>query len=175
MRRLEDSPAARRSSTHSWIAALAVALLATLVDVDPTRAQERIESDARGLEQRLRAPCCRGQMLDAHESEVTHSLRKEIRARLRGGESTGTIETDLVRRYGDSIVAVPLGRDPRSGLSLALGLAMMLAAAAIVLFGVRWVRRTRAADVLGQAADVDPIRDDELDARLEKELRALDR
>jgi cytochrome c-type biogenesis protein CcmH len=136
-------------------------------------AQSRVESDARALEERLHAPCCRGQMLDAHESEITRTLRREIRTRLESGQAAASIEGDLVSRYGASIVAVPLDRDPRAGLSFFLAIALALTAGTLTLFGMRWVRMTRASTA-GAAAPIGDPQSDALDARIDEELRRLD-
>ena len=138
----------------------------------PAQAQSRVASDARALEQRLRAPCCRGLLLDAHESEATHALRREIRARLEQGESSAAIEATFVRRYGESIVAVPLDADPRSGVAIVLAVVLAATALLIAVFGLRWVRRSRATVLLPQGATSD--RDDELDSRIDAELRSLE-
>ncbi|HMJ15590.1 MAG TPA: hypothetical protein VK524_29440, partial [Polyangiaceae bacterium] len=39
------------------------------------------------LEGRIRAPCCWNQTLDIHSSEIASALKREIRTRLRKGES----------------------------------------------------------------------------------------
>ena len=156
------------NGTRSQLRHLAT-LMGVLVAIGSSAvsAQSRVESDARALEQRLHAPCCRGQMLDAHESEITRALRREIRTRLQSGQGAVSIEADLVSRYGASIVAVPLDRDPRSGLSLFLAITLALTAGTITLFAVRWVRRTRASTAEAPAPIGDP-RSDALDARIEK-------
>jgi cytochrome c-type biogenesis protein CcmH len=151
------------------VVALGIASVAAVA-----RADARVEADARALEERLHAPCCRGQMLDAHESEVTRELRRDIRARLRAGESAAALERALVQQYGASIVAVPKDRDPRGGLSLALIAALAVSALALVVQGARWVRRTRDATQLEPASRAASQDGDELDARLERELRRLD-
>jgi cytochrome c-type biogenesis protein CcmH len=153
----------------AWVA------LALLGPADAqSQADSRVEADARALEQRLRAPCCRGQVLDAHESEATHELRREIRARLKAGESSAAIEDALVQRYGESIVAVPLDADPRGGLSLVLAIVLAGTALLLALLGLRWVRRAAAPAVPVQAPAARG-EDAALDARIDAELRNFDR
>jgi cytochrome c-type biogenesis protein CcmH len=150
-----------------------VAVLAGVLALAPgaVHALEPAEAQARALEERLHAPCCRGQLLDAHESEVTRALRSEIRTRLRAGETATALEAEFVRRYGASIVAVPRDADPRDPLSLALTGVLALSALWLVVLGVRWVRRTRAAPDRDAPAAPDHVYD-ELDARLDAELDA---
>ena len=62
---------------------------------------------ARALEERLHAPCCRGQMMSGHESPTVQALRAELSARFGRGEAADLIEADLAARYGASIVAIP--------------------------------------------------------------------
>jgi cytochrome c-type biogenesis protein CcmH len=155
-----------------WLTVLAsfeLALASLGVAAQPqTRASQssHVEYSARALEERLRAPCCRGQLLSAHESDATHALRKELRARLARGESSQSVEDLLVRRYGSSIVAVPRDRDPRGGISLVLVVLLASTSAWLALRARRWVRAARCAA---------PVRashgDDALDARLDAELR----
>jgi cytochrome c-type biogenesis protein CcmH len=149
------------------IAALAFALPALGVSA---QAESRVEADARALEQRLRAPCCRAQLLDAHESEATHALRRDIRAQLARGETSAEIERALVQRYGESIVAVPLDRDPRAGLSLVLAIVLASTALLLSVFAARWVRRASAV-AQPERAPAEHAGDAALDARIDAELR----
>jgi cytochrome c-type biogenesis protein CcmH len=138
-----------------------------------------VESQARALEGRLHAPCCRALMLEGHESDLTRDLRKEIRTRFLNGETELAIERDLRARYGDAIVAVPSDRDPRPGLSVALVAVLAGSALLLVLLGRRWMRRPGVVAAAGGGATSPPnaqLHDElELDARLDRELRDLDR
>ena len=136
-------------------------------------AQDQAESNARHLEQRLHAPCCRQQLLDGHESDIARNLRQEIRTRLRAGETPGAIETELIERYGASIVSIPADRDPRGGLSTLLTITMAIAALGLVLLGVRWVRRSRGG-LEPPVALAGPGPATELDAKLDDELRRFE-
>src|SRR5829696_1651838 len=62
---------------------------------------------ANRLEGRIRAPCCWNQTLDIHGSEISNSLKREIRRRLRAGETPDAIEASIVQRYGEKVLAVP--------------------------------------------------------------------
>ncbi len=117
------------------------------------------------LESRLYAPCCDTQTLDIHESEIADALRKEIATRMARGESAEHIEDDLVARYGEKIVAVPRGRDPRRWIPL-LTLGAMLSSGALLLAVLRrWTRRASAPARPNGSPTRDEY-DDRLDAAL---------
>jgi len=108
-------------------------------DAPPTDIGEKVPGAER-LEGRLLAPCCWAQTLDIHGSEIANSLRREIRARLKAGESGDAIEASIVARYGERIRAVP----DRVPLDKMGGLGWLGVASAAGLIGLtlwRWRRR----------------------------------
>ncbi len=120
---------------------------------------------AAALETELLAPCCFGGTLDGHDSDIARQLRAEIERRVRAGEPTAAIESDLVGRYGPEMRALP---HPRA-LAWAMGGALyaaFLGALATVLVVRRW------RDI----PDAPRVRSDhdELDNRLDAELHVLD-
>jgi cytochrome c-type biogenesis protein CcmH/NrfF len=142
-----------------------------------TPSQARVRSDAQALTERLHAPCCHEQLLDGHDSAPAKALKEEIRARLAQGASPDEVEQELVRRYGAWIVAVPKDHDPRAGLSIALVLALSGTAIGLTLLGRRWVRSAREASALvptGLVPVTGPGSAEQLDDRLEAELRRMD-
>lgn len=127
------------------------------------------------LEGQILAPCCWNQTLDIHGSEIANGLRREIRTRLRSGQSTETIQADLVKRYGEKILAVPPSSPLKSfaiGLSVAFGLAGVGSAWLLL----RWRRRARAERAVGRQKAAQGLREgrDEWDDRLESELQRLE-
>ena len=126
---------------------------------------------ASALEGRIMAPCCWTQTIDIHGSEVANDLRREIRKRLKGGESADTIEASLVNRYGTKILAVPPG-SPLKTLATLLALGMGGAGAAAFFMLKRWRERTPAPAAGPPVTKAEG--DAQLDARLDAELRALD-
>jgi cytochrome c-type biogenesis protein CcmH len=136
---------------------------------------EHVEG-AEALEGRIIAPCCWTQTIDIHGSEISTELRREIRQRLKAGESQETITADLVNRYGERILAVPPGnplKDVGVLLSLAFGLAGIGAGAMLL----RWRKRSQAERAAELDKDGEPKKkrskkrdryDDEIDAELEK-------
>src|SRR5207253_6459014 len=93
---------------------------------------------------RLMAPCCWTQTIDIHDSQISLSMRHEIRRRLRNGESATAIEASFVERYGPKIMAV----QPNSQLkNVFIGLSVMMGGAGVaaVLMLGRWRKQTAAA------------------------------
>jgi cytochrome c-type biogenesis protein CcmH len=118
----------------------------------------------KSVEARLLAPCCWNGTLDVHESDLATALRKEIRARLRGGEDVEAVEEALVARYGERMRAAP--KSERVGLLLGAGVLGVLLAAAALLRKVVRPAAPAAAVAAGEAADEwDRRLDDELDRR----------
>ena len=96
------------------------------VDATPDESFNEYVPGASGLEGSLLAPCCwdaSRQTLDIHGSPIANELRREIRHRLKAGETPDAVEADLVRRYTTKILAVPPGNPlPRMGTILSIGL-----------------------------------------------------
>lgn len=129
---------------------------------------ERI-AGAERLEGRLLAPCCWNQTLDTHGSEIAYALRREIRTRLKAGETPEQVEADLIERYGSRLRAVP-DRVPLAGAALFGWAGMGLAGVGLAVLLVRWRRaRSLSAPAAPAAAGRDA-----LDERLDAELRRLD-
>lgn len=117
----------------------------------------------KSVETRLLAPCCWNGTLDVHESDLARDLRREIRARLRGGETVDAVEESLVARYGERVRATP--KSERVGLLLGGGvLAVAMMALLLLRKSVRSVRPAAAS-----ASVVDAPRD-LWDERLDEEL-----
>lgn len=125
------------------------------------------DSGATALETRLLAPCCWTQTLDYHESELSTSLRAEIRRRLRAGEAAEAIEDDFVARYGERVRAVPKGADTRGAIPVISAVASLLGAAGLFT----WMRRRTQRTPPPVAP---PAGRDEYDEHLDDELRRLD-
>lgn len=147
---------------------------------------------AAALEGQIMAPCCWTQTIDIHGSTIANKLKREVRRRLRAGESADSIKADLVRRYGKRILAVPPD-SPLKSVAVFMSLAMGLAGIGAVGLLVHWRRRGgekqgeaegEGADDSGssgepgseEAGDSDEPEDsdrDDLDARIDDELDRL--
>ena len=132
---------------------------------------------AERLEGRLLAPCCWAQTLDIHGSEIANSLRREIRTRLKAGETPEAIEQSLVVRYGQRIRAVP-DRVPldKMGEFGWLGVAAAAGFLGFVLW--QWRKRGTSSDTksgpkTSTTATSEPSSNEASDERLEAELHRI--
>ena len=126
---------------------------------------------ANAIEGRLMAPCCWTQTIDIHNSEITLSMRHEIRRRLRNGESAEAIQDSFVQRYGPKILAVQENSQLKNvfiGLFVAMGGAGVAAA---MMIG-RWRKQSAPSNGAPAKADTAP---DQWDDKLDAELAALDK
>ena len=128
---------------------------------------------ASAIEGRIRAPCCWNQTLDIHGSPVSNELRREIRTRLKAGETQEAIQADFVRRYGERILAVPTG-NPLKDVGVILSLGFGAAGIGAVFMLLRW-RRRAVADRAAQLAEDKQKKprgrdayDDQIDAELDR-------
>lgn len=127
---------------------------------------------ASAIEGRLMAPCCWTQTIDIHDSQISLSMRHEIRRRLRNGESAAAIEASFVERYGPKIMAV----QPNSQLkNVFIGLSVMMGGAGVAaaLMLGRWRKQTAAARGNEPKSSDGPR--DQWDDKLDAELKDLDR
>jgi cytochrome c-type biogenesis protein CcmH len=124
---------------------------------------------ASAIEGRLMAPCCWTQTIDIHDSEISISMRHEIRRRLRNGESAEAIQASFVQRYGPKILAVQ-ANSPLKGVFIGLSIVMGGAGIASALMIGRWRKQSK-----GPKAEL-PTGDgrDKWDEKLDAELRDLD-
>ena len=140
--------------------------------VEPTPAESLgYVEGASALEGRLLAPCCWNQTLDMHGSPAANELRREIRRRLQAGETSATIETDIVSRYGERIRAVP-PTSPLKGTAVLLILLMAGAGVGAVFLLLRW-RRRAATLALEAAHQKKKTERDEYDERIDAELERM--
>lgn len=127
------------------------------------------------LEGRLLAPCCWNQTLDIHGSVPTYELRREIRSRLKAGETPDAIEQSIVARYGAKILAVP-DSSPLVSVANVLGLAFIGAGVSAFFMLRRWSRAgaAKGKDKKPPAAGAGEPKRDALDERLDRELEEIE-
>jgi cytochrome c-type biogenesis protein CcmH len=139
------------------------------VDATPDASFNEYVPGAARLEGRLLAPCCwdaSRQTLDIHGSPIANDLRREIRHRLKAGETPDAIEADLVARYTKKILAVPAD-NPMPHMGAVLSLALLGVGFLAARMVVRWQKRSRQ---LATPAPVPGGPADPWDARLDAEL-----
>lgn len=178
-----------RSRTRSWLlaATLALAPAAALADEahpDHVAASEAGEDlleyvpGAARLEGRIIAPCCWNQTIDIHGSEPSYELRREIRRRLKGGESAEAIEASLVARFGSKILAVP-DSSPLGSLATLLSIGFGAAGVAGYFMLKRWSKAGKQSEKAptspaeGEQAPAGDAPRDALDERLDRELSEI--
>ncbi|HEX7668689.1 MAG TPA: cytochrome c-type biogenesis protein CcmH [Polyangiaceae bacterium] len=140
------------------------------VDVPPDESFKEFVPGASRLEGRLLSPCCwdsSRQTLDIHGSPIANELRREIRTRLRAGETPEAVEADLVRRYTTKILAVPADSPlPEVGKVL---LILLVGAGAFAATRVaKWRRQSKAMAPAAPSGAAAPP--DEWDARIDSEI-----
>lgn len=125
---------------------------------------------AAALEGRILAPCCWNQTIDIHGSEVSNGIRREIRTRLRAGESADAIQASLVERYGPKILAM------QADSSLVpIAVAVLLGISVAGFAGYRMLKRWQRTGTAPKKPEKrDAASNEVLDARLDAELKALD-
>jgi cytochrome c-type biogenesis protein CcmH len=129
---------------------------------------------ASAIEGRLMAPCCWTQTIDIHDSEISLSMRHEIRRRLRNGESADAIQASFVERYGPKILAVQ-PNSPLKGVFIGLSVVMGGAGIASALMIGRWRKRSKPNEPPEtKRSEARDKWDDKLDAEL-KDLEDDDR
>jgi len=138
--------------------------------------QEYVAGASR-LEGRIMAPCCWNQTIDIHGSEPSYELRREIRRRLKAGESPDAIEASLVTRFGPKILAVP-DSSPLGSLATVLALAFGGVGVAGYFMLRRWSRAGKASGESSrpkssEKSAVSGARPDALDERLDRELSEI--
>jgi cytochrome c-type biogenesis protein CcmH len=172
-----------RLSSLALAGALAFAPALALADgehpahVPANEAGEDLQSYVAGasrLEGRIMAPCCWNQTIDIHGSEPSYELRREIRRRLKAGESADAIEASFVQRYGNKILAVP-DSSPLGGVATLLALAFGGAGVAGYFMLKRWSRagKSPAQKAKPGATAETPAKRDALDERLDRELSEI--
>ena len=176
-----------RSARMSWLllGALSIMPAVALADADhpahvpASEAGEDLTGYVEGasrLEGRIIAPCCWNQTIDIHGSEPSYELRREIRKRLKAGESAEAIEASFVARFGPKILAVP-DTSPLGSLATLLSIGIGGVGVAGFFMLRRWsragkessAREQKKADKAEKAAP-SPAQADALDARLDREL-----
>lgn len=125
---------------------------------------------AAALEGKILAPCCWNQTVDIHGSEVSNGIRREIRSRLRAGESADAIQASFVDRYGPKILAMQAD-SPLVSIAVTVLLCISVAGFAGYMMLKRW---QRAGTASGKPQKRDAESNELLDARLDAELKALD-
>ena len=163
-----DATCLTRTRIFVIVLALTMAVAGVFI-TSPARAETEpySEEDYREVVDQLGCIQCNMRPLFGCETPTCQDSKALVRQKLEEGESPDEILQFFVDRYGDSILLSP----PARGLNLLIWVlpAAALLAGAFAIGRVLAGRRTPT-----QAAGVSPI-DDEYEARVEEELRAIQR
>ena len=144
--------------------AFAAVILASIV------AQPRdLERDARAIDEALIAPCCFTQQVSVHQSPAAEEVRRDVRERLRAGQTREQILDAYVARYGPQILAQP----PAKGIARSLyvlPVLLLVVSGGVVILAIRRFTRRPASPL----ESTTPVHANAEVARLDDELRDLD-
>ncbi len=115
---------------------------------------------------------CPRETLGTCTCDFAHERRSELRALLAEGKNLEQIQAVFVSRFGTKVLAVP----PNEGLNILLWaapLALVTAGIAGVMFLIRRLRR-QAPTLSSAEASAPATPRDELDDRIDQEVRALE-
>jgi cytochrome c-type biogenesis protein CcmH/NrfF len=115
--------------------------MSLLALADPDQILQTLSND-------LMSPYCPGRTIASCPSPQARQLEDHILEQAQAGRSREEIEAALVERFGDEI----RGYEAQPVLLYGSALVGLLALAAVVVMGRRWVRRPAAAVGLGAAA-----------------------
>lgn len=135
---------------------------------DPT-----IEPRARAIEARIIAPCCWTQPVSQHYSEVASEIKKQIREMLAAGKSEEQILDFYVAEYGERVLATPRARGFNILVYVLPWASLAIGIVGVGLFLRKWLSR-KTLPGTGEISTA-PASGAEYDARIEKELRELER
>jgi cytochrome c-type biogenesis protein CcmH len=150
----------------------AALVAAALLIVPAARASEQ-HPTLNELENEVMCPVC-GTTLSQSDSPAAERIKQNIRAAIARGDTKSEIENELVRNYGEQILAAP----PKHGFNL---LAWVLPLVGIVLGAIilgvaawHWSRaRAPSSAVAASSNGRGPV-DPELERRLDDELARFD-
>jgi cytochrome c-type biogenesis protein CcmH len=153
---------------------LVAAIAAAALLLAPAAAASEQHPTLNELENEVMCPVC-GTTLAQSNSPAAEQIKQFIRTAIARGDTKSEIKTDLVRNYGDAILAAP----PKRGFNLLAWLLPLagLALAAVVLAGAAWHwSRGRAQEPTSATPSANgggPIEPD-LERRLDEELARFD-
>ena len=150
------------------------ALLAVALMLAPSAAASERHPTLNELENEVMCPVC-GTTLSQSDSPAAEQIKQFIRSAIARGDTKSEIKTQLVRNYGEQILAAP----PKHGFNLlawvlplvGIGLGAILLGAA----AWQWTRaRPQAPAVVAASSNGRGPVDPELERRLDDELARFD-
>lgn len=143
--------------------------LAALILTSMAAQPQDVDREARAIEEALIAPCCFTQQVSVHQSPAAQDVRRDVRERLRAGQTREQILDAYVARYGPQILAQP----PAKGIARSLyvlPVLLLVGSGGVVILAIRRFTTKRGSPL----ADTPPVHAEAEAARLDDELRDLD-
>ncbi len=151
------------------------ALAASALFLAPAAAASEQHPTLNELENEVMCPVC-GTTLAQSDSPAAEQIKQMIRSSIARGDTKSEIKANLVRNYGDSILAAP----PKHGFNLLAWVLPLvgIAVAAVVLGAAawQWSRARPRGEALAASVPANgsgPV-DPELERRLDEELARFD-
>ena len=155
----------RRGALITLVALVLAVFAASLAGSAPGLGADR--PSAAELESQLVCPTCRT-TLDESDAPIARRMKAYIRRRLAEGATAEQIKQELVRQFGEGVLATP----PTHGFDLLAWVlpigGISIAAVGLGALAWAWSRKRDAGDV-GEPGDGDPL-DPELERRVDEEL-----
>lgn len=147
----------------------AVGVSVAAVTVAADERSERIDKEAYEIYQQVFSPFCPGRSLNDCPSSKAHELKLEMRQRLEQGIPPQAVLEEVFRKFGDQYRAIPsysgIGRlvwwVPLGFICIGLGIALA-------------VGLSRKRVEVARKSSAEPILNDELKSRIERELSSFD-
>ena len=157
---------------HSWIIGTCITLFAAMLWIASSIGAEnaQMEKIAREIEDNLIAPCCWTQPVSEHPSEVSDTIRREVREMLAAGKSRNEIIDHYVAKYGERILAAPRARG-FNRLAYILPWLALVAGAGLTIILVKKFRTPAAAAATPARP---PAPDAHYASMVEKEMKDLE-
>ncbi|XZG69646.1 cytochrome c-type biogenesis protein [Chitinibacteraceae bacterium HSL-7] len=118
----------------------------------PTDAE--VEARLHQLSGELRCLVCQNESLASSRAPLAEDLRREVRERIRLGESNQEVVDFLVSRYGDFVTYRP----PMAGRTLLLWLGPLALVLLLIALLIRKIRQPRAPEARASADDIEALR-----------------
>lgn len=139
------SAAGRTFRRWSWLAIVALVVVALVRAGVSEGAPRTTEERARDIAATIKCPTCRSQSVAGSDSAAARAIRAEITRRVGDGESADEIRSAIAATYGDDVLLTP-SRSGVEGVVWVLPVvALVLGLAALSAVFARW-RRAPALD-----------------------------
>ncbi|WP_268244407.1 cytochrome c-type biogenesis protein [Deinococcus ruber] len=109
------------------------------------------EARAQAIGRTIRCPVCQGLPITESPSDLSQQMMRDLRGQVAAGRSSAQITDYFAARYGDTVLLDP----PRRGVNLLLWLGPLLAFVVGGGWLLGYLRRSRRAAVLPEAAAAD--------------------